>query len=74
MWSMFNKLGYKKREPAELDFEREPTRSDKDLLYAHIDNLGYSWEELAEMLGFPADDLLEMYNLPKPKRGLRLVT
>jgi Zn-dependent peptidase ImmA (M78 family)/transcriptional regulator with XRE-family HTH domain len=74
MWAMFNKLGYKKREPAELDFEHEPTRSDKDLLNAHVQSLGYSWDELAEMLGFPVDDVLEMYGLPKPRHGLRLVS
>lgn len=74
MWVMFNKLGYKKREPAELDFEHEPTTSDKELLYTHVQSLGYSWDELAEMLGFPVDDVLDMYGLPKPRRGLRLVS
>lgn len=74
IWKAFSAKKYKLREPIELDFPIEPTSLDKRLIGAHLDELGYSLEELAATLVATTDDVRDLYSLPKPKGGLRLVT
>lgn len=57
LWQEFSKLGYKTREPAELDFPPEEPSVWADLIKLHLDHLGYSVEELADALDVLSDDL-----------------
>lgn len=74
LWKIFSANRYRLREPPELDFEQEETTLDKALIKAHLSDLSYSLDELAEVLVFSADDVRDMYGLPKPRNGLRVVS
>jgi hypothetical protein len=68
--------GYRKREPAELDFAPEEPRAVRQLLEVHESSLGYSTEELARLLAISMQEFERYY--PRPVtghsgRGLRLV-
>lgn len=51
LWQQMSKMGYRKREPEELDFAKEQPGIVKQLVDAHLDELEYSEEELADFLG-----------------------
>ncbi len=74
LWKMFSAHRYRLREPPELDFPRECTALDKRLIEAHLADLGYTLDELSTLLVFRPEDLQEMYNLPQPRNGLRVVS
>jgi Zn-dependent peptidase ImmA (M78 family)/transcriptional regulator with XRE-family HTH domain len=73
LWKKFSAMRYRLREPQELDFPIEQTTLDRFLIEAHVAELGYTMEDLSKMLAFPAEDICNMYGLPKPRRGLRVV-
>jgi Zn-dependent peptidase ImmA (M78 family) len=73
LWKQFSARRYRLREPPELDFPHEGTTLDKRLIEAHTNELGYSVPELARALVVTENDLIDLYGLPKPKAGLRLV-
>jgi len=50
LWKQMSKLGYKKREPEELDFPKEVPTLLKEVIDAHIEELMYSEKELSEFL------------------------
>lgn len=63
---------YRKREPAQLDFAPETPTVFPELLRLHIDELGYSIEELAAILHVNGSDMTQLYRIQE-KTGLRLV-
>lgn len=73
LWKKFSAMRYRLREPQELDFPAEQTTLDRFLIEAHVTELGYSMDGVGKMLAFPVSDICNMYGLPKPNRGLRLV-
>jgi Zn-dependent peptidase ImmA (M78 family)/transcriptional regulator with XRE-family HTH domain len=74
LWRQYTALRYKTvGEPPELNFPVEKPSLGSYLVRAHIDDLGYSFAEMTELLGLPEDDIRAMYDLPVPRRGLRLV-
>lgn len=74
LWRQYSARGYKSSgEPPELNFPVEKPSLGAYLVRAHIDELGYSFSEMTELLGLPEDDLRAMYDLPMPRRGLRVV-
>lgn len=74
LWRQYSALRYKTiGEPPELNFPVEKPSLGGFLVRAHIGDLGYSFAEMTELLGVPEDDIRSMYDLPLPKRGLRLV-
>lgn len=74
LWRQYSSLRYKSvGEPPELNFPVEKPSLGAFLVRAHIDDFGYSFAEMTELLGLPEDDIRAMYDLPLPRRGLRLV-
>lgn len=74
MQKAFSMNRFRLREPPELDFAPETTTLDKRLIDAHMNELGYSLEELSQLLICDIEDLCTMYGLLKPRTGLRIVT
>ena len=57
LWTQLTKVGYKMREPAGLDPPDEPPRKIQEIVTFHLNNLGYSWEELLRVLRTTDHDL-----------------
>ncbi|MDH5753445.1 MAG: ImmA/IrrE family metallo-endopeptidase, partial [Deltaproteobacteria bacterium] len=63
LWSQFNAQKIKMREPPELDITpEEPTMMPK-LLRLHLDELGYSLLDLAEMVKMFEDELIDFQRI-----------
>ena len=75
LWRQISWLGYRKREPVELDFERESPGVFPRVLQIHFQDLGYTLTELGKALHVEASDLTDLYGLDAaPARGhLRLI-
>lgn len=61
LWQQMVKLGYKKREPVELDFEKEQPSIIKQLIDAHLDDLEFKEKELADFLGLKHEEFALKY-------------
>ena len=74
LWTQFNSLKIRMREPAELDFPPErPTLAPK-LLNLHLEKLGYSVADLEKVLNMYEVDIIDFHNLQLEKPNLRLVS
>lgn len=76
LWRQLSARGWRKTEPAETQFDREPIRLFKHVLDLHLDELGYSPEELSQLLNIDEEDLFTLYGVraSKDKKAvLRLV-
>lgn len=74
LWRQFSKLGYKTREPAELDVPREKPSILKKLVDIHIKDLNYSVNEIAKILHLEEEELFGFYiEKPLSSRGLSIV-
>jgi len=60
LFTQYNKLGYKLKEPG--DIKLETPLLIKGVIQAHIEQLGYSNDELAEMMSIFFDDFKTRYN------------
>ncbi len=67
LFTMIGKLGYRTSEPG--GFEPERTRALDEMISFHIQELGYSINELAELLKMRINELVEKY-LPFQTMGL----
>lgn len=74
LWKKFSSMGYRRAEPPELDFPIETTTLDKELIEAHLKGLHYTLDDLADLFAIEAADICEMYGIPKPRQGLRIVS
>lgn len=75
LWRHYSALRYKTvGEPPELNFPVEKPSLGTYLVRAHIDEMGYSFDEMTNLLGLPENDLRAMYDLPIPRRGLHVVS
>jgi Zn-dependent peptidase ImmA (M78 family)/transcriptional regulator with XRE-family HTH domain len=74
LWKQFNINRWKMREPSELDFEQEQPILAPRLLDLHFNELGYSLDEMQNVLCMFSTDLARMYELNLPKPGLRVVS
>lgn len=61
LWKQMAKLGYKKREPEELDFPKEVPTLLKEVIDAHIEELLYSEKELADFLCLRHEEFVLKY-------------
>ncbi len=61
VWQQMAMLGYKTNEPAELKIPREKPTLLKEIMEMHITNLGYTRNEIANMLNIGLTDLQEYY-------------
>jgi Zn-dependent peptidase ImmA (M78 family)/DNA-binding XRE family transcriptional regulator len=68
-----SKRGWKKIEPVEADHLREEPTTLRGIISAHLDDLGYSLEELSEIFGLVEEDVLSLYPVERPRPRLRLV-
>jgi Zn-dependent peptidase ImmA (M78 family)/transcriptional regulator with XRE-family HTH domain len=71
LWQEMSRLGYRTREPAELDFPVEEPTVISDLLKLHLQHFGYTLEELAAALDALPEELEE--SLLRDQPILRLV-
>lgn len=79
LWMQMSSCGYRVREPANLDFPREKPLKLRSLLKCHLEELGYSEEELASTLRLFVDEFRQIYgsNFDEPNGNmprLKLVT
>lgn len=63
LWKQISARGYRLREPAALDFEREQPEVLGQLMKFHLGGLGYSTAELAKFLCLYETDLNALYGL-----------
>ncbi|RNI31765.1 ImmA/IrrE family metallo-endopeptidase [Rufibacter immobilis] len=61
LWQQMSALGYRTKEPKELDAAPEPPILLKELVDAHLNDLGYSEEELAQLLSLQLEDFKSRY-------------
>ncbi len=77
LWQQFSAARIRQAEPAELELAQEPPASLLDLIQTHVQRLGYSISNLAELLHIHPDDLGILYGLNAPVQNkgpnLRLV-
>lgn len=71
LWIEMGKLGYRTREPVELDFPKEEPSVVKGLVELHLGHLRYTPEELADVLDMLPEVLGETFVPERPR--LRLV-
>ncbi|QOY90783.1 ImmA/IrrE family metallo-endopeptidase [Paludibaculum fermentans] len=66
--------GYRHREPVELDIQREQPSLLSEIIEAHLGQLGYSIDELAEMVNIHTDEFKEYHGIaPQGRHGLRVI-
>ena len=72
LWAQMSSRGYRLQEPKELDIPVEKPTALQEILNLHVRELGYTDEELKEILYFISDE--EYKDLNKNfSNGLRLV-
>lgn len=59
---------YRKKEPPQFDFPKEETKLVPELIAAHIDELGYSLQELAAGLKTSPEEFAAMHGLIAPQK------
>lgn len=73
LWRQMSAAGYRKQEPVELEVPAEAPSVLNDVVQAHLKDLDYSVEELAQMMHISEPYLREKYGLHVHRPGLRLV-
>jgi Zn-dependent peptidase ImmA (M78 family)/DNA-binding XRE family transcriptional regulator len=73
LWQQMSALGYKQREPYELNVPKERPALVKEILDIHQQQLGYSKDEIATMLNLFKTDIDNLYNLNPSMRVLRKI-
>jgi len=71
LWVQMAKAGYKTREPIELDVDGEVPLLLTELTDAHRQDLGFSPDDLGELLALNGDELVDLY-LRRPDRNRSL--
>lgn len=61
LWMQMAKAGYRTREPIELDVAGEEPRLLRELVEAHVDQLGYTEDDLGKILPLKPDRLRSWY-------------
>ncbi|MEW5928607.1 MAG: XRE family transcriptional regulator [Gemmatimonadota bacterium] len=70
LWQEFGRLGYRTREPAELDFPPEKPTVIDDLVKLHFQHLGYTVHELGDALDMLSDVVEETFLPNRPRLRL----
>ncbi|MBV1900799.1 MAG: XRE family transcriptional regulator [Kordiimonadaceae bacterium] len=76
LWMQMSKYGYRRKEPSELDFPAEVPTALRDILSMHTEELGYSIQQIADLLYLKEAELRQNYPVAEEKvhaSGLRLV-
>ncbi len=61
LWSQMARLGYRTREPSEYDLPAEEPRLLRELIETHIQDLGYSADDLRKLLALNEVELWSFY-------------
>jgi Zn-dependent peptidase ImmA (M78 family) len=69
LWRQFSFYRIKLREPAELDFPMETPGVLSRMIKLHLENLGYSLPDFAQMLHLHAHQLKQFYSLKEPHQA-----
>jgi Zn-dependent peptidase ImmA (M78 family) len=70
LWKRMGKLGYRKREPQELEIENEKPRLIEELLDFYTDERGYTLSDMATFLFSTISDLMSYYYKDRGKLTL----
>ncbi len=73
LWAQMAKAGYKTREPAELDVQGEQPHLLDKLIEKHRQELGYSIDDLSEMLALKKEELWLLYLQGRDRPPLRMI-
>lgn len=76
LWRQLSSMGYRLREPSELEFPQEKAVLTAEVLELHMQELGYTHEEMMNTLGILAADYTDLYKgstQEQPKAKLRIV-
>jgi Zn-dependent peptidase ImmA (M78 family)/transcriptional regulator with XRE-family HTH domain len=77
LWMQISRMGYRTREPAELDPPREIPQTLQELLDLHTTTLGFSAEQMADLAKWNRPELFAAYSLRLPGKespsSMRLV-
>ena len=76
LWRQMSALGYRRAEPPELNFAPEQPNVLSELIRVHLEDLGYSLDDLCTALHVYEDDLRQIHPLPNDQRNpfLRVVS
>jgi len=69
-----SKRGWRKREPVEASHLVEMPSTLRSIIRAHIADLDFSVNDLADMFGLVVEDVEMLYPVPSSKPRLRLVS
>lgn len=64
LWRQLSALGYRRAEPPELEFAPEQSSVLSELIRVHLEDLGYTMEDLCTVLHIYEDDLRRIHPLP----------
>jgi len=67
LWRQMSKAGYRRREPAELDIPLEQPTVMPEILRLHMEELGYNFSELQQIMHIFEDDYNRFYCVEKKK-------
>lgn len=73
IWIQLSRAGYRTREPAELDFDKEEASLLSELVGVHINDLEFDISQLAKLLNATEGELSGSYGLGPPKPVLRRI-
>lgn len=77
LWMQMGRAGYREREPAELDFQKEEPRVLRELFDLYRDGLNYSMDDLANLLAVHAHEIAHIYpvdpTVEEARRHLRAI-
>jgi len=78
LWQQLSARGWRLNEPAELDFQHEEAKVLKSIIKAHVEDLGFSLDDLCRLVPLYESEFIKMYGPVEgssPRRPkLRLVT
>jgi Zn-dependent peptidase ImmA (M78 family) len=73
LWQQISARGWKLREPSDLDFAHEIPTVLPTIVASHLNDLGYSLDDLTKLLSIHSAEFVEMYgDFSAPKLGPRL--
>lgn len=67
LWQQMSAKGYRKKEPAELDFEKDMPKLFSMIFKNHLTHLNYSESELESFLDMHFNELDSLYSHSTPK-------
>jgi len=73
LWAQMSKAGYNVREPVELDVHGEKPTLLREMIEAHLDELGYTGDELKEVLALSKREVRALYLGDEPNGRLKAI-